>query len=52
MLEINKIHCMDCLKGMKQLEDNSVDLIITDPPYNFEVVGGAFKSDNPSTSRN
>lgn len=25
---------MDCLEGMKQLEDNSVDLILTDPPYN------------------
>lgn len=42
---------MDCLEGMKQMEDNSVDLIVTDPPYNFEVVGGAFKSNNPSTNR-
>lgn len=24
---------MDCLEGMKQLPDNSVDLIVTDPPY-------------------
>ena len=32
-LEINKIHCMDCLEGMKQIPDNSVDLIVTDPPY-------------------
>lgn len=24
---------MDCLEGMKQLDDNSVDLIVTDPPY-------------------
>ena len=34
MLEINKIHCMDCLEGMKQIPDNSIDLIVTDPPYN------------------
>lgn len=33
MLEINKIYCMDCLEGMKQLDDNSIDAIITDPPY-------------------
>jgi len=33
MLEINKIHCMDCLEGMKQIPDNSVDLVLTDPPY-------------------
>jgi len=30
---MNKIYCMDCLEGMKQLEDNSVDLVLTDPPY-------------------
>ena len=33
MLEINKIYNMDCLEGLKQLEDNSVDLVITSPPY-------------------
>ena len=26
---------MDCLEGLKQIEDNSVDLILTDPPYNI-----------------
>ena len=30
---INKIHQGDCLEVMKQIEDNSVDAIITDPPY-------------------
>jgi site-specific DNA-methyltransferase (adenine-specific) len=35
MLEINKIHLMDCLQGLKKLESNSVDLIVTDPPYNI-----------------
>ena len=34
-MELNKIYCMDCLEGMKQMEDNSVDLILTDPPYNI-----------------
>lgn len=30
------IYNMDCIEGAKQLiEDNSVDLIITDPPYNL-----------------
>jgi len=33
MLETDKIYCMDCLEGMKLLEDKSVDCIITDPPY-------------------
>lgn len=35
MLELNKIYCMDCLEGMKQLPDKSVDLVLTDPPYNL-----------------
>ena len=33
MTKLNKVYCMDCLEGMRQLEDDSVDLIITDPPY-------------------
>ncbi len=32
-LEINKIHQGDCLELMKDIEDNSIDLIVTDPPY-------------------
>jgi len=27
---------MDCLDGMQQLPDNSVDLVVTDPPYNIK----------------
>ena len=34
MLELDKIRCMDCLEGMKEMEDNIVDAVITDPPYN------------------
>ena len=33
MLELNKIHQGDCLELMKEIPDNSVDLILTDPPY-------------------
>ena len=34
MLEINKIYCMDAIEFLKQIPDNSVDLVLTDPPYN------------------
>ena len=30
---INKIYNMDCIEGMKKIPNNSIDLIITDPPY-------------------
>ena len=33
MLEINKIYQGDCLEIMKQIDDKSIDLLITDPPY-------------------
>ena len=33
MLEINKIHNMDCAKGLKLLDDESIDLTVTSPPY-------------------
>lgn len=33
MLEINNIYNMDCLKGLKELDDNSINLIVIDPPY-------------------
>ncbi len=34
MIELNKIYNMDCLEGLKLIDDNSIDLIITDPPFN------------------
>lgn len=33
MIELNRIHNMDCLNGLKLLDDNSVDCCITSPPY-------------------
>ena len=33
MLEINKIHQGDCLELMKEIADNSVDMILCDLPY-------------------
>ena len=33
---LNKIYCMDCLKGLKEIPKNSIDLIVTDPPYYIE----------------
>lgn len=37
---INKIICGDCLEVMKGIPDKSVDLVLTDPPYNFQSKGG------------
>jgi DNA modification methylase len=34
-LELNRIYQMDCIEGMRLLPDDSVDLIVIDPPYNI-----------------
>lgn len=33
MIELNKIYNVDCLVGIKYIPDESVDCILTDPPY-------------------
>ena len=33
MLEINKLYNMDCVKGMRLLDDECIDLTVTSPPY-------------------
>ena len=33
LLELNKIYCIDNVDGMKLLDDESVDLTVTSPPY-------------------
>ncbi|MBU5486456.1 site-specific DNA-methyltransferase [Clostridium sp. MSJ-11] len=33
MLEFNKIYNMDCSHGLSLLDDNSIDLTVTSPPY-------------------
>lgn len=34
---MNKLHwgtnCMDCLEGLKLMKDNSINLVVTSPPY-------------------
>ena len=35
-MDLDKTYCMDCLEGLKLLEDDSIDLVVTDPPYNLK----------------
>ena len=51
MLELNKIYNMDCIEGMKQLDKNSIDTIITDPPYGLEFMGVAWDIMNKGKPR-
>lgn len=46
-MERNTIYNMDCILGMKQIECDSVDIIICDPPYN---IGKDFGNDSDKQS--
>jgi site-specific DNA-methyltransferase (adenine-specific) len=43
MLERNRIYCMDCLQGLSYLNEASIDVIVTSPPYN---IGKPYRSYN------
>lgn len=32
-MKLNKIYNQDCLDGIREIADNSIDVILTDPPY-------------------
>ena len=34
-MEVNKIYNEDCLIGLKKIPDNSIDLVLIDPPYDI-----------------
>jgi len=44
--ELNKIYCMDCMEGIKKIPNNSVDLVVTSPPYNIGINYGENYSDD------
>jgi DNA modification methylase len=33
LLEIDRIYCIDCLEGLRQVDAESVDCVVTSPPY-------------------
>jgi site-specific DNA-methyltransferase (adenine-specific) len=44
-----KLYNNDCLTVLKELKDNSVDSIVTDPPYGLSFMGKKWDYDVPST---
>src|SRR6056297_1870488 len=43
---LNTIVEGDCLEGLKKLSDNSIDLVVTSPPYNIGMDYGENYDDN------
>ena len=48
-MRLNYIDNIECLEGLKRVPDNSVDVLITDPPY-FLSMGHAGSATNAKTS--
>lgn len=46
-METNYVKKIDCIKGMNALDENSVDIIITSPPYNIGVAYNSHKDNLP-----
>lgn len=44
MLDINRIYQGDCLEVLKDIDDNSIDAIVTDPPYELGFMGKSWDS--------
>lgn len=44
MVELNTIYNEDCLVGMAEIPDNSIDMIVTDPPYKITSRGNGGNS--------
>ena len=47
MLGLNKIYNMDCIEGLKLLDDNSIDLVVTSPPYNVGIDYDSYNDNLP-----
>jgi site-specific DNA-methyltransferase (adenine-specific) len=47
----NTIQCMDCVEGMRKLPDNSIDLIVTSPPYDGIRTYNGFSYDLHATGK-
>ena len=48
MVKLNTIYNEDCLVGMKRISDESIDLVVTDPPY--KIIGGGDSKSRYATS--
>ncbi len=51
MIETNKIYNIDCLDGMKRIQDSSIECAITDPPYFINKMDNNWDKDDINKSK-
>ena len=47
MLEVNRIYKLDCLEGMRLIDPEVVDVVVTSPPYNIGINYAKYKDRLP-----
>ncbi len=47
---LNKVIKGDCIKELKNIPDNSIDLIFADPPYNLQLQGDLYRPNQSKVS--
>ena len=51
MIELNKIYNQDCLDGLKLIDTNSIDAIVSDPPYQLSSITKRFGSEGSAEAQ-
>jgi len=46
-LALNKIYAMECLEGMRLIQENSIDVVVTSPPYNIGKKYNGYNDERP-----
>lgn len=46
-LQINQVHHLDCIEGMRRLQPEVVDVVVTSPPYNIGVAYKTYQDSRP-----
>ena len=50
-MELNRIYNIDAFEGLKQLEENSIDAIISDPPYQLSSITKRFGKEDSAEAQ-
>lgn len=50
-LELNRVYQRDCIEGLKMIPDNSIDLVVADPPYGIDFHSNYRKNSELKTTK-
>jgi DNA modification methylase len=51
LLEFDNIYNLDCLEGLGKIDDNSIDMICSDPPYSLSSIKDRLGKENSAMAQ-